>query len=172
MRRRPSEDDVGDVYRATVDDLFDFVARRCDGDRALAEDITQETWLRAVDDWHRHGAPDRPAAWLARVAARLVSNHRRHAAVERIAHDDPCTIIDDRNGEPARDRRSMLQRALDRLPAQQARLLEAFHFDRRVVADIAASDGLSERAVEGRLRRARARLRGLLAHESPRSDDQ
>jgi RNA polymerase sigma-70 factor (ECF subfamily) len=172
MRQRLTEDDIGDIYRQTVDDLFDFVARRCGGDRALAEDITQETWLRAVDDWHRHGAPDRPAAWLARVAARLVSNHRRHAAVERIADDDPDTIVDDTNRESRRERRSMLQRALDRLPGSQARLLEAFHFERRAVADIAAEGGVSERAVEGRLRRARARLRGLLAPEHPRSDDQ
>jgi DNA-directed RNA polymerase specialized sigma24 family protein len=38
-------------------------------------------------------------------------------------------------------------------------LLEAFHFERQHVADIAAEHGLSERAVEGRLRRARQRLR-------------
>ena len=170
MRRRLSEDDISDIYRATIDDLFDFVARRCDGDRALAEDITQETWLRAVDDWHRHGAPELPAAWLARVASRLISNHRRHAAVERIADADPTTIADDENRESTRERRSMLQRALDRLPGRHARLLEAFHFDRRPVAEIAAADGLSERAVEGRLRRARARLRDLLAHDFSRSD--
>ena len=59
------------------------------------------------------------------------------------------------------------KRALDRLPAAQARLLEAFHFDRKPVAEIAASSGLSERAIEGRLRRARVRLRGLVEHELP-----
>jgi DNA-directed RNA polymerase specialized sigma24 family protein len=46
MARRPSEDDIRRIYRETVDDLFAFVSRRCDGDRELAEDVTQETWLR------------------------------------------------------------------------------------------------------------------------------
>jgi RNA polymerase sigma-70 factor (ECF subfamily) len=173
MGQPVTEDAIRDLYRATIDELFDFVARRCRGDLALAEDITQETWLRAVDDWQRHGVPGRPAAWLTRVAARLLSNHRRHDAVERIGDDDPDAVVDD---EPLaalqRERRSLLQRALDRLPSAQAGLLEAFHFERRSVAKIAEESGMSERAVEGRLRRARARLRGLVEHELPRSDDQ
>ncbi|HEY4218940.1 MAG TPA: sigma-70 family RNA polymerase sigma factor [Gemmatimonadaceae bacterium] len=172
MRHRPSEDDIRTTYRATVDDLFDFVARRCRGDRGLAEDITQETWLRAIDDWERNGLPDRPAAWLARVASRLLSNHRRHEEVERITDDDPDTVADEEDRAERREQRSMVQRALDRLPTAQARLLETFHFDRRPVNEIAANTGLTTRAVEGRLRRARARLRGLVGNEPPRSDDE
>lgn len=167
MGRRPSEDDIRTTYRATVDDLYDFIVRRCRGDVDLAEDITQETWLRAVDDWERNGLPDRPAAWLARVAARLVSNHRRHEAVERISDDEPDDLVDEVDHAERRGRRSMLQRALDRLPAAQSRLLEMFHFERRPVAEIAVNSGLSERAVEGRLRRARERLRGLVDNELP-----
>jgi RNA polymerase sigma-70 factor (ECF subfamily) len=172
MRQRPSEDDIRITYRATVDQLFDFVARRCRGDRELAEDITQETWLRAIDDWERYGLPDRPTAWLARVAGRLLSNHRRHEAVEQLTDDDPDTVADEDDRAERRDQRSMVQRALDRLPGAQARLLESFHFERRPVDEIAVSTGLSQRAVEGRLRRARARLRGLVGNELPRSDDQ
>ncbi|MCZ6745105.1 MAG: sigma factor-like helix-turn-helix DNA-binding protein, partial [Alphaproteobacteria bacterium] len=41
-------------------------------------------------------------------------------------------------------------------------LLEAFHFEGKSVAEIAAEHGVSERAVEGRLRRARAKLRKKL----------
>jgi DNA-directed RNA polymerase specialized sigma24 family protein len=38
-------------------------------------------------------------------------------------------------------------------------LLEAFHFERLRVARLAEVMGITERAVEGRLRRARERLR-------------
>ena len=172
MRQRPSEDDIRSIYRATVDELFDFVARRSHGDVRLAEDITQETWLRAVDDWERKGVPDRPAAWLTRVASRLLSNHRRHETVERIGDDDPDTLVDEDDGAERRERRSLVQRAVDGLPAAQARLIERFYFERRPVAEIAASDGLSERAVEGRLRRVRERLRGLMGNDYRRSGDQ
>ena len=46
-----------------------------------------------------------------------------------------------------------------RIPRAQARLLESFHFERFKVSQLATSYGISERAIEGRLRRARERLR-------------
>jgi RNA polymerase sigma-70 factor (ECF subfamily) len=172
MARRPTEHDIRELYRAHVDGLYDYVATRCRGDVQLAEDITQETWLRAVNAWAVEGLPDRPAAWLARVAGRLLSNWRRHAAVERIDDDDPDGVLaDDAGAKETNERRSLLQRALDKLPATQALLLEAFHLDGASVREIAASHSLSERAVEGRLRRARLRLRQQFEHEQHVEED-
>jgi RNA polymerase sigma-70 factor (ECF subfamily) len=157
MARRPSEDDIRKVYRETVDDLFAFVARRCDGDRELAEDITQETWLRAVRAWRADGLPERPLAWLSTVSARLLSNHRRRPATQSFEDGSGDTVA---APPPERDEReSLMQRAIARLPALQKQLLRAFHFVRRSVAEIAAGMGISERGVEGRLRRARQKLR-------------
>lgn len=160
MARRPSEDDIRRVYRETVDDVFAFLSRRCDGDRELAEDITQETWLRAVRAWRVDGLPERPLAWLCTVGARLLSNHRRSPASQRLEGDSPDAIpapTPEHDVHSARE--SMLQRALAKLPALQLQLLRAFHFERRPVAEIAAAMGISERGVEGRLRRARQKLR-------------
>ena len=54
---------------------------------------------------------------------------------------------------------AIVQHALSRLPPDDAQLLDAFHFERCRVARLAEQLGTSERAVEGRLRRARERLR-------------
>jgi len=54
---------------------------------------------------------------------------------------------------------SVVNRAMTRLPEAEARLLESFHYDRCKMSQIAEAHGISERAVEGRLRRARERLR-------------
>ena len=64
MAHSATEDDIRRIYRDTIDDLYRFVSRRCDGDRALAEDVTQETWLRAVRVWYQDGLPERPLGWL------------------------------------------------------------------------------------------------------------
>jgi RNA polymerase sigma-70 factor (ECF subfamily) len=156
MARLPTEDDIRRIYRDPIDDLYRFVSRRCDGDRHLAEDITQETWLRAVRAWRVDGVPERSLAWLATVAARLLSNHFRRPVTELF--DDEAHAAAERQDDGF-ERRSLVRRALARLPLAQTRLLEAFHYERRGVAEIAATTGLSERAVEGRLRRARQKLK-------------
>lgn len=159
MPRRLSEDDIRRTYRETVDDLYAFVSRRCAGDRELAEDITQETWLRAVKAWRDDGLPDRPLAWLCTVSARLLSNQRRRQAFQRFedgAGDTVAAPLEDTNDQA---HASIVRSALARLPALQERLLNAFHFEKRPIAEIAARMGISERGVEGRLRRARQKLR-------------
>jgi RNA polymerase sigma-70 factor (ECF subfamily) len=158
LRRPIDEDDIRRIYRETIDDLYGFVARRCANDRDLAEDVTQETWLRAVRAWHSDGMPDRPLAWLTTVARNLLANHfrRRPAEPLDLAVEES---LDDPGAHRVVERQSLVARALARLPLPQVKLLEAFHFDRRPVADIAATNGLSERAVEGRLRRARQLLK-------------
>jgi RNA polymerase sigma-70 factor (ECF subfamily) len=158
MARRATEDDIRRIYRDTIDDLYGFVARRSNGERELAEDVTQETWLRAVHAWRRDGVPERPLAWLTTVAGRLLSNHFRRPRVVPL-EESSAEAVAAHDGSGSRERRNLVEIALARLPRMQSRLLEAFHFDRRPVAEIASSLGLTERGVEGRLRRARQNLR-------------
>jgi RNA polymerase sigma factor (sigma-70 family) len=54
---------------------------------------------------------------------------------------------------------AMLHAALEKLRPRQVKLLEAFHFDGKTLAEIAGELGISERAAEGRLRRAREALK-------------
>jgi len=166
-----TEQEILATYRETIDALYGFVSRRAGGDRALAEDVTQETWLRAVREWRRQGRPDRPLAWLTTVAGNLLLNHHRRpqaAALEAVAPAELVAAVDGAVGGGPLDRLEVeerdarLRRALDRLPGSHARLLEAFYYERHPVARIAELLGISERAVEGRLRRARHQLRRML----------
>lgn len=157
------------TYREHVHALYAFVSRRCGGDRALAEDVTQEVWLRAVAEWRRKGLPDRPLAWLRTVARNLLVNyHRRIRPVSLDASPPqwdgqaPAGPLEFESTEQA----ALVNWGMSRLRPGQARLLEAFYFDGSKVAEIASDLGLSERAVEGRLRRARTALRRHLESAS------
>ena len=150
------------VYGETIDALYAYVSRGCFGDRTLAEDVTQETWLRAVREWRRKGPPDKPLAWLITVARNLLASsyrRRRPVPLDSVSPAEVLAALD--TGRPAESAAvtAVVCQALTRLPAEQAELLEAFHFEDRHVAQIAEASGLSERAIEGRLRRARQRLR-------------
>ncbi len=158
---RIAEDDLIDAYRASVRPLYAWVARRSGGDRELAEDVVQEAWLRAVARWRRRGLPADPSAWLRTVARNLIFNHyrrRRPEVLEEVELDLEAPSEPRTPGTAA-----LLHWGLARLGRREARLLEAFHLEGRDTASIAAELSVSERAVEGRLRRSREALRARLS---------
>ena len=150
------------IYWDTIAPLYGYASRRCGGDRALAEDVTQEAWLRAVRVWRIKGVPDKPLAWLTTVARNLIVDQLRKAPMLPLESVSAITLFPLDCVSSVSDSAaitSVVTRALTRLSAAEARLLEAFHFEHFKVAQIAVAYGISERAVEGRLRRARERLR-------------
>ena len=157
-----AEERIVAVYRDTIDALYRYVSRHCGGDRALAEDVTQETWLRAVREWRKKGPPDQPIAWLTTVTRNLLASYfrrRRPAPLDSVSPGELLAALDDGRAKRSSEITAVVCHALARLPAAQAQLLEAFHFEDRRMSQIADALGLSERAVEGRLRRARQSLR-------------
>lgn len=158
----PIEARILAVYRETIDQLYRYVFRNSCGDRGLAEDVTQEAWLRAVREWRRKGPPDEPLAWLTTVARNLLASYyrrRRPLSLDAVSAEDVLAAFDAGRAAESAELTAVVCRALARLPGGQAQLLEAFHFDDRRMSHIARASGISERAVEGRLRRARERLR-------------
>src|SRR3954465_8593184 len=105
MADRLSDSQLEQIYDATFTDLYRYVSRRCGGQRELAEDVTQEAWLRAIKEWNRKGLPPNPIGWLTTVARTLLLNHFRRR--EGISIDDvsPAEIMkaleDDTSGDSA-----------------------------------------------------------------------
>src|SRR5688572_13354829 len=87
------------TYRETIRPLFAFVSRRVGGDRSLAEDLVQETWMRALTDWSSKGIPGDPLAWLIHVARNILVSHFRRMRPQQL---DPQSIrIEDETFTPA-----------------------------------------------------------------------
>jgi RNA polymerase sigma-70 factor (ECF subfamily) len=155
-----SDDELMAIYHETVRSLYAYVSRRAGGQRELAEDIVQETYIRAWDHWHRRQARQ-PLAWLKTVARNLLASHFRRLQPRS---------LDQMNFDPAAETPDLtapatvawVQWGLAHLKKGQARILESFYFDELPVREIAREWQLSERAVEGRLRRARQALRRQL----------
>src|ERR1043166_1197500 len=165
MPDRVTEDQLGQIYDESSDALYRYASRRCGGDRALTEDVVQETWLRAVREWRRWGAPRRPLPWLLTVARNLIVNHFKRRGAVPLDDVEPLEVlaaVDENSVDDSTEIASVVSHALTLLPQGEARLLEEFHYDHYKVAQLAERYGISERAVEGRLRRARERLRRTL----------
>lgn len=160
-----SEDQIRAVYRGTIDALYGAVSRKCGGDRDLAEDVVQETWLRAIRDWKVNGLPRSPIAWLLKVSRNLLLNEFRRRAVvplDALAPDEITESQEDDGAFDPEEAQTAVNRAMSLLPPDQSRLLKTFYLEQRKVSHIAEGLGVSERTVEGRLRRAREKLRNAL----------
>ena len=153
-----------DAYVREAAPLTAAISRAVDGDRQLAEDIAQESWLRAVLWWPLHGAPERPGAWLRTVSRNLLSNSRRRHPTTSLDAVPPNVLGTPDAGalQDIREQHALLHEAIAELPEEGRQLIASFYFQDRPIAEIAQSIGLSQRAVEGRLRRTRIRLRAVL----------
>jgi RNA polymerase sigma-70 factor (ECF subfamily) len=161
VTRSLADDDVVRIYRETLRPLYGYVSRRVGGDVGLAEDLVHEAWMRALDTWPSRGLPDDPTAWLMRVERNTLVSHFRKQRPDSI---DPALIeIEDDRFSPDRpDSAVIVGWGLAQLRPAHADVLEAFYFEGQSVGEIAAARAMSERAVEGRLRRARLKLKKVL----------
>ncbi len=150
-----------EAYRETIEPLYRFVARRAGRSRQLAEDVTQETYLRAVQQWRGGRKPENALAWLQTVARNLLFNHYRRRSPESLEASGVDIALD---AEPAEgpEAAALIYWGLARLGRRHRQLLEAFYIEGRSTRVIATDIGVSERAVEGRLRRARQALKDRL----------
>jgi RNA polymerase sigma-70 factor (ECF subfamily) len=127
---------------------------RC-GDASLAEEITAQTFEAAARRFAQGRGVEVTAGWLTVVAKRRLVDHWRHRAararaVSRLAgarpeRNEPATIGIDAD----------VSAAIDSLPARQRTVLTLRYLDDWGLDEIADGIGLSYRATESLLARAR-----------------
>lgn len=149
------------------------VAVRIVGDPRLAEDVAQETFLRA---WQRAGAFDpcrgTVLSWLLTIARNLAIDTVR---LRRIVILDPEELLARR--EPISERgpadlallrteTERLRLAIDDLPPDQCRALVLAAFFGRTAREIAESESIPLGTAKTRIRSAMLRLRAALVDDA------
>jgi RNA polymerase sigma factor (sigma-70 family) len=128
-----TEAELERIYDDTIADLYGYASRRFGGQRELAEDVTQETWVRALRHWRRHGAPENPLGWLTTVARNLIVSHfrrRESVSIDSVSPAEVLAAVDANTVSDSAEVASLVSRALTRIPPAEAQLLETFHYDR------------------------------------------
>ncbi|APY84920.1 RNA polymerase subunit sigma [Streptomyces alfalfae] len=164
-----ARDGDGDAFerfvRATRRDVLRFVAH-LSGDPHAADDLTQETYLRALTSLHGYAARSCARVWLLAIARRTVADRFRMAAARpRISDTGDWQASAERaqpRGLPGFEEGVAL---LDLLAALDAPRREAFVLTQLVglpYADAAAAVGCPVGTVRSRVARARERVSALL----------
>lgn len=127
------------------------------GNRAVAEELAQETLARAWRKWPQVHHLDRPDAWARRVAINLANSHLRRVlaerrALRRLPTPDVAVEEDAHDGD-------VLRRALSLLPRRQRAVVILHYYLDQSLDDIANQMQTTIPAVKSLLHRAVQRLR-------------
>jgi RNA polymerase sigma-70 factor (ECF subfamily) len=171
--RRGEQKAFDQFFDAYATRLAAFAARRCPLDAAGLEDVVQVTMINAMRGLSTFRGGSTLFTWLCQICRNHLADVRRKAerhpkvqSLEQLEESRPMdTVVEltdfrDPLDEVADDStRSAVRRAVNRLPATYARILELRFGDDLTVPEIAKVLNLSESAAESRLSRARQAFR-------------
>jgi RNA polymerase sigma-70 factor (ECF subfamily) len=147
-------------HQLYFDRLYQFLLAVARGQEQEARDALQETLIRVARSSRRFESEDIFWCWLkavARNAARDGGRKQRRyfGFLQKFAQQPPAQSEDC-------DLDATLEECLDDLDPGDRVLIEAKYLQGETVREISERDGLTEKAVESRLLRARQRLRERL----------
>ena len=146
--------------------LFRFVLRGVK-QRAIAEELYQEIWIRVIEARRRYAPSARFTTWLYTIAHNRLVDYWRHKELTVVSSDEEVSAgaaSDPARRAEGREALAQLARALEALPHAQR---EAFllHEEAGLTAlEIAAVTGSETEAVKSRLRYAIAKLKAATDH--------
>lgn len=132
-------------------------------DAALADDLLQDVFLKAIRTGAGFCTLDSPRAWLFQVARNAIIDHHRLRKPTVPVADQlaaPLVIL-----EPVDELAQCLERALDALDADDRDVVRRCDLEGLTQREYAESRGLGLPAVKARIQRARSRLRQHLIRQ-------
>ena len=162
------------VFRGWYDDavvrVYRYVYPRCGGNSVVAEEITQQTFIRAVERRSTYEGRASVTTWLMTIARNALADHYRRAARDERRHlrlvVREINLTSASAAESLIDDREAIMAALRALPASQRAAVVLCYLDGMSVREAADVLKRSEAATESLLSRAKARLRELLPESS------
>lgn len=147
------------------------------GNRDEVDEVMQEVAMAAANQSAKAVPVEKPGPWLYRVALRQVMLYRRKAGRrrkliagfgEKVAPQE----ADEKTRSPieflmSEERRGEVRQAMTLISERDRQLLLLKYVDGLSYGEIAARVGVTASAVQSRLHRARAALRGHLLHADP-----
>jgi RNA polymerase sigma-70 factor, ECF subfamily len=164
----PTDLDLRDELARVHPQAFAWAVRCCRDDRADAEDVLHEAYMKVLDGRATFGGRSSFTTWLLGVVRHTAREHRRRgwlrvaglqrwwrqARVESPATPEPSE---------ADDRRAALQAALSRLSKRQQELLHLVFYQSLTIQEAAQVLAMPVGTARTHYERGKKRLRPLLA---------
>ena len=154
------------LYEQHVDRIF-RLALRMTGSTEMAEDLTQDVFMRAFDRMHQFRGESGLGTWLHRVAITVILNAiaKRKVAAAREVPLEPSVLAASRSGAIELDVRDRVRAAVAQLPEELRVVVLLYDVEGYQHNEIADLMGISAGACRMRLLRAHQLLRTMLPLE-------
>ena len=143
-----------------------FLLGMCHGDAFMADDIAQETLLKAYLHYGSFQGRSSFSTWLLRIGYNCFCNHigKKILATESITEKENLISSEDEYGKD----NSALYAAIDGLPASEKAAVLLFYMEDYSTKEIAEILGMPSVTVRSHLHRARRHLKKILEHYGER----
>lgn len=147
-----------DMYAEALPTIYGYLSLRLGGRRAVAEDLTADTFAAAVRHYRAGRADEVTPAWLQAVAQRRLIDHWRR---QKVASDRVVVLADrsERADSAAVAERQLVAGALAALSEDQRAVLVLHHVEGYSVQEVADFVGRTTKGTESLLSRAREAFR-------------
>ncbi len=141
--------------------VFGYIALRVHPDRELARDLCQDVFRAAIGSRSELRLPTAERAWLLGIARRRVADYFRSRPPAALLFDEG--EYDAECLDPEGEKASRVAATLQRLSEVQRDLLDRKYLEGAAVRVMAIESGMTEKAVESALSRARRAFREIYA---------
>ena len=139
------------------------------GDFHIAEDITQETFLKVYQRLHTLKDPNQFSGWLYVITANLCATWLRKKRIQTQPLEDTETtmiqedaysqhVVEERTKTASESQREVVKKLLAKLKESERTVMTLHYLGEMTVAEISRFLGVSTSTIKSRLRRARNRL--------------
>ncbi|MCI8998529.1 MAG: RNA polymerase sigma factor [Muribaculaceae bacterium] len=137
-----------------------FLVALCCGNTALADDIAQESYIKAYLTCDSFRNRDKFKAWIFRIGYTTFINHKRS---ERVFNDyeEARNIVSDKQADSGFHYQD-LYAALNQISGKERTSVLLFYMEGYSIKEIAEIEGTSQDAIKQHLSRGRNHLRKLL----------
>ena len=151
------------LYRAHVDRVFSICVRML-GDRMLAEEVTQDVFVRVWEKLPGFRGDSAFSTWLHRVAVNVVLTRRKAVRVHHDRNVDDTDAIDSTQSRPVSvGDRLDLEAAIALLPAGARQIFVLHDVEGFTHEEIGEQLGITSGGSKAQLHRARLLLRAALS---------
>lgn len=157
----------------TYQDMAITIAYRMCANRQDAEDVVQESFVKAYRNLHSYRGDSKFSTWLYRIVFNTASTQSgtrvwmsdnevgMDAAVYMHTENDPMLRIEDA------ERTEMIESTLQKMPQGDALLLTLYYLEEYSVKEVASVTGLNESNVKVRMMRARKMFKDIFLKNQP-----